>query len=481
MSAGEPNQAQVAGGLPPSGLDDRLRKQFRDLLELTGLLCESPDGVIHLLDETGQRYAAFTREKAVPLPLDACFCSYSNGQKGLYVVPDLREDPRFSDHILVTREPRLRFYAGYPLITDRDERIGSLCIRETSPRQLTPVQQRALGVLARQFIAHIEAMRQLIALEAAVPEKDGKLRELEASNARFRAFLDASPVSAFIKDEEGRMLYCNRALADRFGATPEEWIGKTDFETWPAEIAEQFRKADRQALEAKQEIHFEDRTRGLDGRMVSWDVHKYPFVDADGRRSVACMALDVTRAWEAQQEVLRIQQELQKANERLHTLSLTDALTGLMNRRALEDCLENECARSIRSAAPLSLFMLDIDDFKGFNDSFGHVCGDEVLRQIAVLMQRWTRRGDLVARYGGEEFLVILPATDEKAAFGIAERLRHAIAEADWKHRLITVSVGVATRNKHMPTTTEFIHEVDQALYAAKRGGKNRVCQALSD
>ena len=480
MSASEPNRARVAGGLLPSVLDDRLRKQFRDLLELTSLVCESPHGVIHLFGEERQPYAALTGETALPLPLDACFCSYTNGQKGLYIVPDLPEDPRFSDHILVTREPRLRFYAGYPLITDRDERIGSLCIRERAPRQLTPVQQRALGVLARQVVAQIEAMRQLIALEAALPEKDGKLRELEASNARFRAFLDASPVSAFIKDEESRMIYCNRALAERFGATPEEWIGKTDFETWPAEIAEQFRKADRQALEANQEIHFEDRTRGLDGRMVSWDVHKYPFVDADGRRSVACMALDVTRAWEAQQEVMRIQKELQMANESLHTLSLTDALTGLMNRRALEDCLETECARSIRSAAPLSLFMLDIDDFKGFNDTFGHVCGDEVLRQIAVLMQRWTRRGDLVARFGGEEFLVILPATDEKAAFAIAERLRHAIAEADWKHRLITVSVGVATRNKRMPTTTEFLHEVDQALYAAKRGGKNRVSQALS-
>jgi diguanylate cyclase (GGDEF)-like protein len=124
--------------------------------------------------------------------------------------------------------------------------------------------------------------------------------------------------------------------------------------------------------------------------------------------------------------------------------------------------------------------MVDIDEFKGFNDTFGHVCGDEVLRQIAVLMQRWTRRGDLVARYGGEEFLVILPATEGKEALGIAERLRQAIAEADWKHRLITVSVGVATRNKHMPTTTDFIHEVDQTLYAAKRAGKNRVCQAGS-
>jgi diguanylate cyclase (GGDEF)-like protein len=125
--------------------------------------------------------------------------------------------------------------------------------------------------------------------------------------------------------------------------------------------------------------------------------------------------------------------------------------------------------------------MLDIDNFKGFNDAFGHVCGDDVLREIAVLMQRWTRRGDLVARYGGEEFLVILPATDEKEAFGIAERVRQAIAEADWAHRVITVSGGVATLDRHMPTTNEFIQEVDQALYAAKRAGKNRVCQARSD
>jgi diguanylate cyclase (GGDEF)-like protein/PAS domain S-box-containing protein len=481
MSAGQPNRTPAAEKVPPFVLDDRLLEQFRDLLALAGLVCESPDGAIHLLDEKRQGYIAFTGEKAVALPLDACLCSHTDGQKDPCVVPDLREDPRFCDHVLVTREPCLRFYAGYPLITDRDERLGSLCLQECAPRQLTPVQQRVLGGIARRVVAHIEAMRELIALEAALRERDGRLRELAASDARFRAFLDASPVSAFIKDEEGRMIYCNRALADRFGATPEEWIGKTDLETWPPEIAEEFRSSDRQALEANKEIHFEDRTRGLDGRMVTWDVHKYPFVDADGRRSLACMALDVTRAWEAQQEVQRIQRELQTANEKLHTLSLTDALTGLMNRRALEDCLEAECARSIRSAAPLSLFMLDIDDFKGFNDAFGHVCGDEVLRQIAVLMQRWTRRGDLVARYGGEEFLVILPATDEKGAFGIAERLRQAIAEAHWEHRRITVSVGVATRNQHIPTTTEFIHEVDQALYAAKRGGKNRVCRAPSD
>lgn len=477
ISGGEPNQPRVAGGPWSAGLNERLRKQLRDLLELTRLVCEGAEPAIHLFNAPGQGRTEFTGEKAVALPPEACLCGSADGGKGPLVVPDLRDDARFCNHALVAREPGLRFYAGYPLMTEGGERIGSLCIRGTAPRQLTPLQQQVMAVAARQVAAHMEAMTIRNAMEARLRERDSDLRELAASDARFRAFLDASPVSAFIKDDETRMIYCNRALADRFGATPQDWIGKTDLETWPPEIAEEFQRSDRQALEANREIHFEDRTRGLDGRMVIWDVHKYPFSDAEGRRSIACMALDVTRAWEAQQEVQRIQQELQAANERLQTLSLTDALTGLMNRRALEDCLDNECARSLRSGAPLSLFMLDIDEFKGFNDRFGHVCGDEVLREIAVLMQRWTRRGDLVARYGGEEFLVILPATDETAAVGIAERLRQAIAEADWKHRRITVSIGVATWDQHMPGT-EFIHEVDQALYAAKRGGKNKVCRA---
>ena len=435
MPEDKPYETKTAVDSLPSLPDHRLHSQLRDLLTLAGIVCETADVAIHLLDEKRQGYTAFTREGVGTLPLEACLCSQSSGQLSL-VVPDLREDPHFHNHNLVTQDPCLRFYAGYPLIANHNEHIGSLCIFGLAPRHLTLIQQEVLSVLARKIVAEIEGVRQLAALEialqnrdSALHEKDGELHELAANNSRFRAFLDASPVSSFIKDDTGRMLYCNKALADRFGARPEDWIGKTDYETWPAEIADKFWRSDKQALDANREIHFEDHTQKEDGRMVTWDVHKYPFADVDGRRSLACMALDVTIAWEAQQEVKRVQQELEIANERLRTLSLTDALTCLMNRRALEDSLEVERARSMRSGVPLSLFMLDIDDFKGFNDTFGHVCGDEVLRQIAALMQRWIRTGDLVARYGGEEFLILLPATDETEALEIAERVRQAIAE----------------------------------------------------
>lgn len=478
MPASEPNPPLTARGLSAAHAHDR---QLKDLSELVGLLCESPAATIHLLDENRQLCTASTNQATAGIPSDACFCSQFPPQLGVCVVADLREDPRFRDHVLVTREPYLRFYAGVPLLSVDAEKTGSLCIRDIMPRRLNSLQQRALETLARQIEALIESQRQLAALESAIRLKEVDLRDLAASDARFRAFLNASPVSVFIKDDEGRMVYCNKALADRFGATPEDWIGKTDFETWPREIAEAFRQGDLRALEANCEIHFEDRTLGPGGHPVIWDVHKYPFVDADRRRSVACMALDVTRTWEAQQEVQRIQQELRVANERLLSLSLTDPLTGLMNRRALEDCLDNECARSIRSGSPLSLFMLDIDDFKGFNDSFGHQSGDEVLRQIAILMRQWTRRGDLVARYGGEEFLVILPDTGADPALRIAERLREAVAAATWTHRPITVSIGVATSVEPMPSIASFIHKADEALYAAKHNGKNQVCQARSD
>jgi len=481
MSAGEPNLPRRAPGLPAACLlDCSLLEDFKDFLELIGFICGSGKGMIHLRDEQRQVLQAHIDWTAVQMPFDACFCSHTAGQNDPYVVSDLREDPRFCNHTLVMGEPSLRFYAGYPLMTGGNEKLGSLCIFDSVPRQLTAVQQETLRALARQIAAHIELKNQVTALGAEIQEKNDLVRALETSDSRFRAFLNASPVSVLMKDEESRMLYCNKALADRFGATPEDWIGKTDLETWPREVAETFRKSDLQALESNREIHFEDRTMGPDGRMVTWDVHKYPFVDASGNRSLACMALDVTRTWEAQQEVQRVQQELRVANDRLHTLSLTDALTGLMNRRALEGCLENELARCVLTGAPLSLFMLDIDNFKSFNDSHGHVYGDEVLRGVSVLMQQWTRRGDMVARYGGEEFLVILPCTDAIVALRVAERVREAIEGANWKFLPITVSIGVAAWHEGIVTMTDFIHEADEALYAAKCSGKNQVCRSGS-
>ena len=462
-------------------LDWNPQEEFKDLLKLAADICEVHDGSLNLVEEAGKVFKISTGQTVIEAPLDSWFCSHAIRQHGLFLLPDLREDPRFSDNPLVTGKPYFRFYAGHPLVAKDGATVGCLCIYDFAPHHLSAMQQETLCVLARQIVAHIELKKQTIALQTLIEERNRIVGDLEISDSRFRAFMDASPMAAFIKDEKGRMVYCNRALADRFGAVPEDWIGKTDFETWPREIAEKFHNQDLPVLEQNRAIHYEDRTLGPHGRIVSWDVHKYPLVDSSGGRSVACAALDVTKEREAELAVQQVQKELQVANEKLRTLSLTDALTGLMNRRALEDCLERELARCIRSGARLCLLMLDVDNFKSFNDSFGHVQGDEALRRISALMQKWTRKGDLVARYGGEEFLAILPDTCAIEGVRIAERLCEAVAEAAWDHRAMTASIGIATLDERTLSTTGFLDEVDQALYAAKRRGRNQVCAAQSN
>jgi diguanylate cyclase (GGDEF)-like protein len=168
--------------------------------------------------------------------------------------------------------------------------------------------------------------------------------------------------------------------------------------------------------------------------------------------------------------------KLEEANAKLRALSTTDPLTQIKNRRAFDETLESEFERARRLRIPLSLLMLDIDSFKSFNDTYGHVQGDIVLRRIAELMTTTTRETDAVARVGGEEFVAILPATEGAMAFQLADRLRETVALANWEHRQITVSIGVGTLGPGPNSPRHFVDEVDKALYKAKINGKNQVC-----
>jgi len=167
-------------------------------------------------------------------------------------------------------------------------------------------------------------------------------------------------------------------------------------------------------------------------------------------------------------------------HRRATELSYHDPLTGLFNRRYLEEALETEVRRAGRYALPLSLNMLDIDHFKGFNDTFGHTRGDEVLRAVSQRLREQTRNADIVTRYGGEEFVVILPMTTKPHARLVAEKLRAAIAAAvvageGHDDGRITISVGVSTFPEDSSTATGLLQAADAALYAAKDRGRNRV------
>jgi two-component system, cell cycle response regulator len=179
-------------------------------------------------------------------------------------------------------------------------------------------------------------------------------------------------------------------------------------------------------------------------------------------RFVSHAALALANAW------LLIQIRAQAA---------TDGLTGVANRRSLDMAVDREIAHTRRDGSPLSFILLDLDHFKRLNDDYGHQAGDDALREVAAVIARNSRGGDLVARYGGEEFAVLLPATSSAVAAHVAERLRAAI-EAAPRQPHVTASVGVATVSGGGAAGENLIRAADVALYEAKRRGRNQIAVA---
>jgi diguanylate cyclase (GGDEF)-like protein len=212
-----------------------------------------------------------------------------------------------------------------------------------------------------------------------------------------------------------------------------------------------------------------------------------------GGSSELVMLADCTPQKQAEEQIARLSAELAKrAVERvelaqtiqeLEELALRDPLTGLLNRRAFQERLEEEVARAQRYGSELSLLLVDIDHFKRVNDTYGHVVGDVALTHVAHVLAQERRMSDVAARYGGEEFAMLAPHTTRDGALALAERLRHAVRERPYRarsgHDHLCVSVGVATLSVRVEGAAELlIDAADRALYVAKREGRDRVSVA---
>lgn len=163
-----------------------------------------------------------------------------------------------------------------------------------------------------------------------------------------------------------------------------------------------------------------------------------------------------------------------KAGE-FETLSVTDPLTGLLNRRYIEARLLEEVKRSNRHGFPMSFLMLDVDNFKSYNDQFGHPAGDDALRLVGNVIRETLRGADVAARFGGEEFSILLPQTTNDEAVAIAERIRHNIEQTRFEYRVVTSSIGIASCSAELCASADLVAAADKALYEAKRRGRNRV------
>lgn len=298
-------------------------------------------------------------------------------------------------------------------------------------------------------------------------------------------------VGVVVMDREYRIDVWNSFMENHSGLGGGEVSGRTLFEIFPEIERNWFsRKVETAVMlgtraftiweQRPNLVHFKSYQpiTGLADEMYQ-NVTILPLRSTSGVSDHVCLIIyDVT-------SVAVNKRQLESANTQLQELALRDGLTGLLNRRHWEQCLEREFSRHLRYESPASLVMFDIDHFKTFNDTYGHQLGDEVIREVARVTRLFARETDFAGRYGGEEFVVLLPDTAIAGASQFAERLRTAIAGLQIDHEgevlHVTVSLGVASLDESMPNHTLLIEAADKALYQSKENGRNRTTVAGND
>ncbi len=316
-----------------------------------------------------------------------------------------------------------------------------------------------------------QVRRRTAELETALRENEKINRELRASEAKFRGLVSQSMVGIVIV-ENSRFSYSNAKFDEMFGYTATEMreLGPLDIASVDDHpfIAENLRA--RLSGEVDRVVYtFHGRRK--DREPIDVEVHGCA-IDVGGERLLISLVMDIT-------ERARAERELKTLQERLREQSTRDALTGLHNRRHLEEALDLRLKEAARTGQPVSIVMADLDHFKSVNDRLGHPSGDEVLRQFAALLKKRARADDVCCRYGGEEFLVVLPGLNACLAADRAEQLRSETAAelvaCEGVDMPLSASFGIATFPQHGATADLLIAAADEALYAAKKAGRNRV------
>ncbi|WP_438446452.1 PAS domain S-box protein [Gorillibacterium sp. sgz5001074] len=302
---------------------------------------------------------------------------------------------------------------------------------------------------------------------------------LRDSEERFRLLVEHATDLICRLDETGVPTYLTPYCRTLLGYEPEELAGIQIYDYVHPDDAEVLRTNALQAAGAEVFHHPELRFLKKDGSYVWVEARSKGVLDEAGAlKEIVVSVRDITRRRKADEALRRV-------NEELRRLSSLDGVTGIPNRRHLDEVLEREWTLAVQGNKPLSLVMLDIDYFKPYNDTYGHLGGDLCLKGVAGALQSAMRSRDFAARYGGEEFVALLPDTGEKTALTIGERIRasaeglripHAGSEI---HPFMTVSVGVATVYPAPGgSPEELVDLTDKALYQAKLEGRNRVCSS---
>ena len=302
------------------------------------------------------------------------------------------------------------------------------------------------------------------------------VQQIRTSELRYRRLFEAAQDGILILDAEtGAITDVNPFLIKMLGYSREEFVEK---KLWEVGAFKDI-KASQEAFEALQKneyIRYEDLPlRAKNGRLVDVEFVSNVYL-VGGEKVIQCNIRDITERKQAQDALLKSQALLREQ-------SVRDHLTGLFNRRYMEETLERELLRAARKQLSLGIIMLDVDDFKLFNDTWSHAAGDEVLRELGSLLLRQVRGEDIACRYGGDEFILILPdasreVTRERAELICENAKQFRLQFEGQSLAAVTLSLGVAVFPEHGSTSTAILRAVDAALYRAKHEGRGRVVVA---
>ncbi len=314
---------------------------------------------------------------------------------------------------------------------------------------------------------------------SGIAKKTGALPglSLRGSELRYRRLFETAQDGILILNAyTGAISDVNPFLIDMLGYSREEFVEKKLWEVGAFHDIEASQEAF-EALQQNKYIRYEDLPlKAKDGHLVQVEFVSNVYMVGD-EKVIQCNIRDITDRKQAQEALIVSQ-------ARLLEQSLRDYLTGLYNRRYLEETLERELNRAIRKQLSIGIIMLDVDDFKRFNDTYGHAAGDLILQEVGSLLLKHVRGGDIASRYGGDEFIIVLPDASREVTRQRAELLcsdaQHFHVQFQG-HPLgkVTISLGVATFPDNGFTSTAILKAVDDALYRAKHAGRGQVADAI--
>lgn len=435
-------------------LDTPSEARFDRWVQLARKTFDVPISLVSFVDADRQWFKAAEGMTERETPRSISFCSHAIQQPKIMVVEDATKDERFQHNPLVVNEPGIRFYAGAPLQTPNGEQVGTLCIIDTQPRQLTAEQMISLRALGDA----VQAEMNLHAYQSAAEELVQQQTQTTATNERLSSIYDLAPVGISICNAEGQLIEANHAaeaiLNQNVEALTHRQIDDPDWRIFdergfilPPEAFASTRALREQRSVTNQIIKLEQ------GAYSVWlSVSAAPLPDG----GAIIVYSDISN--------------LKQQQDRIRYLAAHDQLTGLCNRSEFMHELDGRIAVARNTDQTLSVITFDINHFKEINESAGHSIGDQLLLEVAKRLQRHVRSRDLVARIGGDEFAIVT-FHHEAELDALIERLLQQLSQAyeiQSAEFRIGISAGVATLPRHSDSADVLLRRADMAMFHAK-------------